>query len=81
MGWLGPDQEVIERLERIERRLDDVDAELGRHRTEENGHAPRIIWRGMTWSQLMGLGLLLILVASEVGLDVVAALIRQMAGG
>ena len=31
MGWLGPDQEVIERLERIERRLDDVDAELGRH--------------------------------------------------
>ena len=84
----GPDMRDFLRLERhlenIEGQLNVLVEKQHDHENEPNGHPAKVVWHGMTWPQLMGIGmliLLLVLVSALVGVNFFAELpaIREAA--
>ena len=63
----GPSTADFNRLERqfdrIERQLERLVEVQERHADKANGHPAKVIWHGMTWPQLIGLGMLGVILA------------------
>ena len=61
----GPSAAEFHRLERqferMERQLEKLVELQEKHAERANGHPARVVWRGMTWPQIMGLGMLVAL--------------------
>lgn len=60
-------------FDKIEGLLADIRDEVKKHAAEANGHPPRVVWHGMTWPQIVGLGLVgvvLVLTCALVGINI-----------
>ena len=64
-------------IDRLERKIDNIDRKVDRlsekhdeHISKENGHPAKIVWHSMTWPQLIGLGLVCIILVIVAGDEV-----------
>ena len=55
-------------FDKIEALLAEIRDEMKKHAERANGHPARVIWHGMTWHQIIGIGLLII-IGVMVGVD------------
>ena len=80
MPLFGPSEKDFLRLERqLEKHLDKIERQLEKigelqdeHAKRENGHPAKVVWHGMTWAQIIGLGMLvavLVMAGSLVGFN------------
>ena len=69
---------------RLEHKVDNLSTMMAEHVATQNGHPAKIVWKGMTWVQLIGLialVTLLVMVCALVGVNFFAELpaIREFA--
>lgn len=58
---------VERHLEKIERQLERMVDKQDEHAKRANGHPAKVIWHGMTWPQLIGLGMLAVVLILVLG--------------